>query len=131
MGSELEDKYTQEIEQERTKFELLREEKNDMEMEYEENFKNVDELHAKQIQDLEASFQHKMMIEVAKYQKLAVEREREHEEWQRQHKSFIEAHARKVQELTKKFEDQDNMRVMQENVSLIREINDLRKEINF
>ena len=31
--SELEDKYTQEIEQERTKFELLREEKNDMEME--------------------------------------------------------------------------------------------------
>jgi WD40 repeat protein len=105
--SELEDKYTQEIEQERTKFELLREEKNDMEMEYEENFKNVEELHAKQIQDLEASFQHKMMIEVAKYQKLAVEREREHEEWQRQHKSFIEAHARKVQELTKKFEDQE------------------------
>ena len=34
-----------------------------MEMEYEENFKNVEELHAKQIQDLEASFQHKMMIE--------------------------------------------------------------------
>ena len=31
---------------------------------YEENFKNVDELHAKQIQDLEANFQHKMMIEV-------------------------------------------------------------------
>merc|ERR1719252_339649 len=81
--SELEDKYTQEIEQERTKFELLREEKNDMEMEYEENFKNVDELHAKQIQDLEANFQHKMMIEVAKYQKLAAEREREHEEWQK------------------------------------------------
>merc|ERR1719331_1954200 len=77
--SELEDKYTQEIEQKRTKFELLREEKNDMEMEYEENFKNVDELHAKQIQDLEANFQHKMMIEVAKYQKLAAERERAHE----------------------------------------------------
>merc|ERR1719482_2442161 len=105
--SELEDKYGQEIEQERTKYELLREEKNDMEMEYEENFKNVEELHAKQTQDLEASFQHKMMIEVAKYQKLAVEREREHEEWQRQHKQFIEAHARKVQELTKKFEDQE------------------------
>merc|ERR1719252_522320 len=105
--SELEDKYTQEIEQERTKFELLREEKNDMEMEYEENFKNVDELHAKQIQDLEANFQHKMMIEVAKYQKLAAEREREHEEWQRQHKALLEAHQRKVAELQKKFEDQE------------------------
>merc|ERR1719313_1960678 len=98
--SELEDKYTQEIEQERTKFELLREEKNDMEMEYEENFKNVDELHAKQIQDLEANFQHKMMIEVAKYQKLAAEREREHE-------ALLEAHQRKVAELQKKFEDQE------------------------
>merc|ERR1719331_2683091 len=105
--SELEDKYTQEIEQERTKFELLREEKNDMEMEYEENFKNVDELHAKQIQDLEANFQHKMMIEVAKYQKLAAEREREHEEWQKQHKGLLEAHQRKVAELQKKFEDQE------------------------
>merc|ERR1719456_200154 len=105
--SELEDKYTQEIEQERTKFELLREEKNDMEMEYEENFKNVDELHAKQIQDLEANFQHKMMIEVAKYQKLAAEREREHEEWQRQHKALLEAHQRKVAELQKKFGDQE------------------------
>merc|ERR1719247_510441 len=105
--SELEDKYTQETEQERTKFELLREEKNDMEMEYEENFKNVDELHAKQIQDLEANFQHKMMIEVAKYQKLAAEREREHEEWQRQHKGLLEAHQRKVAELQKKFEDQE------------------------
>merc|ERR1719262_743139 len=103
--SELEDKYTQEIEQERTKFELLREEKNDMEMEYEENFKNVDELHAKQIQDLEANFQHKMMIEVAKYQKLAAERERE--EWQKQHKGLLEAHQRKVAELQKKFEDQE------------------------
>merc|ERR1719160_1814930 len=78
--SELEDKYTQEIEQERTKFELLREEKNDMEMEYEENFKNVDELHAKQIQDLEANFQHK---------------------------GLLEAHQRKVAELQKKFEDQE------------------------
>merc|ERR1711861_19225 len=85
----------------------LREEKNDMEMEYEENIKSLQEWHAKQTQDLEASFQHKMMIEVAKYQKLAAEREREHEEWQRQHKSLIEAHQRKVQELTKKFEDQE------------------------
>merc|ERR1712057_76835 len=63
--AELEDKYGQEIEQERTKYELLREEKNDMEMEYEETFKNVEEVHGKQTQDLEAGFQHKMMVEVA------------------------------------------------------------------
>merc|ERR1719169_404675 len=77
---ELEDKYGQEIEQERTKYELLREEKCDMEMEYEENIKNLEELHAKQTQDLEASFQHKMMVEVSRYQKKATERDKEHRE---------------------------------------------------
>merc|ERR1719163_740675 len=74
--AELEDKYGQEIEQERTKYELLREEKNDMEMEYEENIKNLEELHAKQTQDLEASFQRKMMESVKNYQNKAAERER-------------------------------------------------------
>jgi len=75
---ELEEKYTREIDQERTKYELLREEKNDMEMEYEENIKSLSELHAKQTQDLESSFQHKMMLEVGRYQKLAAEQERIH-----------------------------------------------------
>merc|ERR1719486_988708 len=65
--AELEDKYGQEIEQERTKYELLREEKNEMEMEYEENIKNLEKSHAKQTAELEQSFQHKMMIEVQRY----------------------------------------------------------------
>ena len=43
--ADLEDKYGQEIEQERTSSELLREEKNDMVMEYDENIKNPEELH--------------------------------------------------------------------------------------
>jgi len=104
--AELEDKYGQEIEQERTKYELLREEKNDMEMEYEENIKNLEELHAKQTQDLEASFQHKMMIEVGRYQKLAAEREREHQHWEQQHRELIEQHNRQVAESQKRFEEQ-------------------------
>ncbi len=37
--AELEDRFGQEIEQERAKYELLREEKNDMEMECEENIR--------------------------------------------------------------------------------------------
>merc|ERR1719482_1245314 len=72
--AELEDKYGQEIDQERTKYELLREEKNEMEMEYEENIKNLEEMHAKQTQDLEGSFQRKMMESVKNYQNKAAER---------------------------------------------------------
>merc|ERR1712113_1107865 len=82
--TELEEKYTQEIDQERTKFELLREERHDAEMEAEENIKSLMELHAKQTQDLEGSFQHKMMIEVGRYQTLAGEREQEHRFWEKQ-----------------------------------------------
>ena len=41
--AELEEKYSQEIEQERTKYELLREEKNEMELEYIENMKDLEE----------------------------------------------------------------------------------------
>merc|ERR1719414_1864576 len=50
---ELEEKYTQEIDQERAKYELLREEKNDAEMEADENVKSLMEMHMKQTQDLE------------------------------------------------------------------------------
>merc|ERR1711881_303714 len=104
--AELEDKYGQEIEQERTKYELLREEKNDMEMEYEENIKNLEELHAKQTQDLEASFQHKMMIEVGRYQKLAAERDSEHQHWEKQHREILEQHNRQVAEMRKRDHEQ-------------------------
>merc|ERR1711962_1681959 len=103
--AELEDKYGQEIEKERTQYELLREEKNDMEMEYEENMKKLEELHAKQTQDLEASFQHKMMIEVGRYQKSSAEREKEHAEWERQHTKLLKDHEDQVNELNKHFEN--------------------------
>merc|ERR1719183_1866 len=102
---ELEEKYGQEIEQERTKYELLREEKNDMEMEYEENIKTLQEWHAKQTQDLEASFQHKMMIEVGRYQKLAAERETVHQRWDSNHRDMMDKHNRTVAEMQRDFEE--------------------------
>lgn len=101
---ELEEKYTQEIDQERTKYELLREEKTDAEMEAEENIKSLVELHAKQTQDLEGSFQHKMMIEVGRYQKLAAERENVHRYWETEHRQLMEKHNKTVAEMKREFE---------------------------
>jgi WD40 repeat protein len=102
---ELEEKYTHEIEQERMKYELLREEKNDAEMESEESMKSLVELHAKQTQELEASFQHKMMIEVDRYQKLAAEREKAHASWQKEFTEMMEDHKRKVEKFQDEFQD--------------------------
>jgi len=105
---ELEEKYGQEIEQERTKYEVLREEKNDLEMEYEENTKSLKELHAKQTQDLEASFQHKMMIEVSRYQKLAAEREGVHKDWEDKHHHMVDRHNRQVTDMHREFAEKQS-----------------------
>merc|ERR1712151_1446706 len=88
--AELQEKYSEEIETERRKFEVLREEKAEMEMEYEENIKNLEETHSKQTQELEQSYQQKMLVEVQRYQKLAQDLEREKQEWEGQHSSLVQ-----------------------------------------
>lgn len=107
--AELEDKYGQEIEQERTKYELLREEKNEMEMEYEDNTKNLEENHSKQVQDLESSFQHKMTIEVQRYQKLMQDLDRERKSWHAQHNKLIQQHDRVVEDTKLKFDEKQKV----------------------
>ena len=64
---EVTEKYTQELEQDKNKFELLREEKNDLEMEFEEKIKQMEEQHVHESQEVEASYQQKIMSEVERY----------------------------------------------------------------
>jgi len=99
----MDEKYTAEIDEERQKYEVLREEKNDAEMEAEENIKSLLEHHAKQDQDLEQSFQEKMMEEVNKYQKLAAERDEIHRRWGEQHQRMIAEHQKRVNEMQAQF----------------------------
>merc|ERR1712222_129752 len=82
----------------------LREEKAEMEMEYEENIKNLEETHAKQTQELEQSFQQKMLVEVQRYQKLAQDLEREKQEWEGHHGSLVSEHQTVVDQMRQDFE---------------------------
>merc|ERR1711966_342320 len=118
--AELEEKYGQEIEQERTKYELLREEKNEMEMEYVENMKEVEDVHGKQTQKLEASFQHKMAIEVQRYEKLAADLERERAEWDAQHRALLEQHQKVLDCMHTQFDEQ-RMRNNEERQKILEE----------
>jgi len=90
--AELQEKYSEEIETERRKYEVLREEKSDMEVEYEEGIKTLEELHTKQTQELEQSFQQKMLVEVQRYEKLKQDLEREKQEWEVQYSSLSKSH---------------------------------------
>merc|ERR1719321_1666990 len=118
--AELEEKYSQEIEQERTKYELLQEEKNEMELEYIENMKDLEEAHAGQTQKLEASFQHKMSIEVQRYQKLSADLDRERQDWNAQHTALLEQHSKVLEARQQRFDEQrmrnneERQRIMEE-----------------
>eukprot|EP00753_Platysulcus_tardus_P007913 PLAT15528.6.p1 GENE.PLAT15528.6~~PLAT15528.6.p1 ORF type:complete len:1283 (+),score=804.90 PLAT15528.6:80-3928(+) len=101
---EVTEKFTQELEQDRNKFELLREEKNDMEMEYEEKIKQMEEKHQQLLQEIEASYQQKIMNEVEKYQQLSRERDLQSERYEQQRALLDESHARYIAELTEDFE---------------------------
>ncbi|CAE7596826.1 CFAP57 [Symbiodinium natans] len=124
---ELDERYTAEIDQERQKYEMLREEKNDAEMEAEENIKSLQEHHAKQDQELESSFQHKMMIEVDKYQKLAAEREEIHRRWEEEHRRILAEHQKKVSDMQAEFEakqaaDRDSIKRILKEKSLAEDV---------
>lgn len=58
--------------QAKTKFELLKEERNDMEIEYEEKLKRSEEKHQHDLRELESSFQSRLMTEVENYQQQVV-----------------------------------------------------------
>ena len=75
---EVKEKYTQELEQEKNKTELLQDEKNDCAIEFSEKIRTMEDKQQSHLQDLESDFQEQIMREVERYQRLeaqhAVER---------------------------------------------------------
>ena len=72
---ELTEKFTSELEADRQKFELLLQEKNEQEMEYEEKLKQAEERSQAQLSTLDTQYQAKIMAEVERYQQLTQEKE--------------------------------------------------------
>ena len=68
------EKFNQELDADKKTYELLLQAKNDMEMEYEEKIKQLEERHQQQLIALEAQYQQKIMTEVERYQQLISER---------------------------------------------------------
>ncbi|KAJ0409484.1 hypothetical protein P43SY_002374 [Pythium insidiosum] len=105
---DLTEKFTHEIELEKNKYELLREDKNDMEMEYEEKIKQMEEKHLQQMQEVEAEYQHRIMKEVEKYQDVLGQRDAQRQHWQHERERLLTTHERYVCEVTEDFEQRLN-----------------------
>ncbi|CAE7411425.1 CFAP57 [Symbiodinium natans] len=97
--AEMQEKYSEEIETERRKFEVLREEKAEAEMENEEHIKNLEEKHARDLQDQQESFDQKMIVEDQRYKKLEKDLEREKQEWETQHAALLAEHSQVIDQM--------------------------------
>ncbi|EEY54552.1 WD domain-containing protein, putative [Phytophthora infestans T30-4] len=105
---DLTEKFTHEIELEKNKYELLREDKNDIEMEYEEKIKQLEEHHLQQMQETEAAFQQKIMKEVEQYQEVLTQREAQSQHWKSEQQRLVTTHDKYVADVTEDFEQRLN-----------------------
>jgi WD40 repeat protein len=123
------DKYTQELEIAKSRFEMLQEVRVDYEIESIEKIKYMEEIHQNNIQNLETSYQTQIMELVDKYQKLLRERDAQIERLDDQRQQLVHSHERYVDELTREYDTKLN-EDHQLRVNLDDEKTDLSKELN-
>ncbi|CAN0368637.1 unnamed protein product [Ectocarpus sp. 12 AP-2014] len=133
---EITEKYTQDLEQSKNKFDLLREEKSDLEMEYEARLREMDEKHQHELQELENAYQQKIMGEVERYQQALVqERNMQQDRWNEQQQLLVTTHERYVAELTEEFEQklgedrQLRLQLHEEKTELDREFTETKHQV--
>ncbi|KFH01430.1 WD domain, G-beta repeat-containing protein [Toxoplasma gondii VAND] len=101
---QLEERYNHELELERKKYDILREEKQEQEQEFIDQERAREDKHAATVQQMETNFQNKMTIEVARYHKVQSERERDNAEWEARLKQVTDEFSAKLAQMTVEFE---------------------------
>ncbi|RYH26673.1 hypothetical protein EON65_14300 [archaeon] len=98
------DKFIQELEIAKSRFETLHEIRVDFEHESVEKLKYMEEMHQNNIQNLETQFQAQIMEMVDKFQKLVKERDVQIERLNTQRSILVQTHERYVEDLIQDFE---------------------------
>lgn len=101
---ETNEKLVQELEQRRTAYDLLKEEKMELETEYQEKIKQAEEEHQYKMQEIESTYQAQIMELVDKYQQLVRERDQQTSRLQEQRNQLIYTHERYVHDLLRDYE---------------------------
>eukprot|EP00391_Amoebophrya_sp_Ameob2_P005860 CAMPEP_0178992180 /NCGR_PEP_ID=MMETSP0795-20121207/5960_1 /TAXON_ID=88552 /ORGANISM="Amoebophrya sp., Strain Ameob2" /LENGTH=1181 /DNA_ID=CAMNT_0020684011 /DNA_START=596 /DNA_END=4141 /DNA_ORIENTATION=+ len=102
--AELEERYGQEIDQERAKYDALLQEKNEMDGEYEDHILQLEEVHQKNLQELESSFQQKMQVEANRFEKLTAQRVKEQLIWETTCRELTDTHHKRMETDAKSLE---------------------------
>jgi len=128
-------RYMEELEKDKDAFERLLQEKNELEMQYEQMIKDMDEKHQHRLSQLDSQFQQKIMEEVEKWQELTQDKDTMMQEWSEQQAMMNEQHEKAVEELTEKFdaeldaEHQNIENLENEKADMQREFEEMQKQM--
>ncbi|XP_048457939.1 cilia- and flagella-associated protein 57 isoform X3 [Rhincodon typus] len=101
---ELTEKFIQEMESLKTKNQVLKTDKDKIELKHKEDTVLILDRHAKDIEDLESVNNQKLMLEYEKYQELQLKSQRMQEDYERQLNEMDESKIQALEELTEYYE---------------------------
>ncbi|XP_069083885.1 cilia- and flagella-associated protein 57 [Pleurodeles waltl] len=110
---ELTEKFIQEMESLKTKNQVLKTEKEKMELSHQDNVAELMEKHAVEVQDLESSNNQKLMLEYEKYQELQVKSQRMQEDYEKQLHEMETSKTLALEEMTEYYEAKLQDKIMQ------------------
>uniref|UniRef100_A0A4W3H1C6 Cilia- and flagella-associated protein 57 n=1 Tax=Callorhinchus milii TaxID=7868 RepID=A0A4W3H1C6_CALMI len=116
---ELTEKFIQEMESLKTKNQVLKTDKEKVELKHEEDVSDILEKQAREVQDLESTNNQKLMLEYEKYQELQVKSSRMQEDYERQLHEMGESKNQALEELTEYYETK-----LQEKIALLEQLHD-------
>ncbi|XP_059839968.1 cilia- and flagella-associated protein 57 isoform X2 [Hypanus sabinus] len=116
---ELTEKFIQEMEVLKTKNQVLKTDKDKVEIKHKENTVMILDKHSKEIEELETMNNQKLMLEYEKYQELQIKSQRMQEDYERQLSEMDESKTQALEELTEYYETK-----LQERGSLITQLQD-------
>jgi len=132
---EVTEKFMFEFEQAKEKYEVLKEERDDFEAEFEVKLKSIDEKHQHVLQELETEFQAQIMEEVEKYQQLIRGRDAQLVRLEDERRTLVATHERYVEALTSDFEEklkQDRQlreQMLEEKMEAQRELEEIHRQL--
>merc|ERR1712228_633914 len=109
-----------ELSQQKLKYQVLKDEQQDMEMEYEEKIKLREDQHCKQVQELESFYQSQLMSEIEKYHELDIQLNDKQNEWEQQTLSKKDSHQTSIINLRNSFNA---------SLNLLKEYNETKEQL--
>lgn len=133
--AEATNKFRQDLEIAKSRYEMLQEVRLDYEVETLERIRYMEEMHQSQIQSMETSFQAQIMELVDQYQRLVRERDAQIERLDEHRRLLVDTHERLVSELTREYDDKvhENQRARmkeeEERTELDKELHEMQSQL--